>query len=473
MLELNPYRKNKINLADYDYVKDIENRRLLASLTTDEMAVLEEILYSPPKVSLEALKNSLDVDVEPALEKLLPSNLFTIEEGTLFINKEMRKYFEAQAEKFEDDFTPGMEFLQTLLKKVPIHVLPNWYPIPRSSDNIFDAIVEKYLETPQTYQRYLNELGFGDETLSSIMKDLFEAPEYYLLAKDVMAKYGLDQNTFEEIMLILEFNFVCCISHMEKDGVWMQVVTPFHEWREYLRHLRVSQPKKLEGDVKRYRPHDFAFVDDLTALLELADDEPVTLVRDANERWTLDSSEMTRVIQAIDLPSDQNSTIYVNELVEKLLFFRLGVVEKSQLKQASDTGDWLNMSIERRGLALYKHSTANIDSNHFDESLATERNLKEIEKSLESVADLGWVCFDDFLASLTISLSDQSRVALQKVGRNWRYTIPTYSDAEKELIQKTIMGWFFEAGVTAIGSCSGKSCFMVTGLGRKLFSQET
>src|SRR5690606_655670 len=104
----------------------------------------------------------------------------SIEGDTIFVDKDKRKYFEIQISRFDEDFVPGMEFVQGLLKKVPIQVLPLWYATPRTSNNIFESIIEKYLLTPQIYQRYLSELSLGDPLFTSIMRDLFVSADLKL-----------------------------------------------------------------------------------------------------------------------------------------------------------------------------------------------------------------------------------------------------------------------------------------------------
>jgi len=191
MVELNPFRKNKINLEDYDYQKDIENRLLMAHFSEADLEVLEELLYNPPKFPIDTISSNLDMtllELTPILKKLGKTGLFTIIDENIIVDKEMRKYFEFQLHKFDDDFKPGMEFLQSLLKKVPIHVLPVWYHIPRTSNNIFDSLIEKYLETPQTFQRYLLELNLADDVMKDIVEDLFREKSLKLLSSEVMTR---------------------------------------------------------------------------------------------------------------------------------------------------------------------------------------------------------------------------------------------------------------------------------------------
>ena len=120
MIELTQLKKNKITLSDYNYRRDIENRLLLASFTTFEISVLEEILYSPIKVLIRKIAKNIDKSEEevlPVLEKLSKTGLLAIEGDSITVDKETRKYFETEIEKFEPDFCPGMEFLQNVLKK--------------------------------------------------------------------------------------------------------------------------------------------------------------------------------------------------------------------------------------------------------------------------------------------------------------------------------------------------------------------
>src|SRR5580692_7310262 len=176
MHELSQARKNKVCLEDYNFRHEIENRLLMARFSPLDLEVLEEILYSSIKVSVSKLAKTLDLgseEIQAILGTLSKTGLFTFEGDLICIDKDMRKYFEMQLLKFDPDFKPGMEFLQSLLKRVPISILPGWYSIPRTSNNIFDSIVEKYLLTPQIFNRYLSELSFTNPLLSHVMNDVY------------------------------------------------------------------------------------------------------------------------------------------------------------------------------------------------------------------------------------------------------------------------------------------------------------
>ena len=148
MLELTSLQKNKVNLSDYNYLQDIESRLHLCDFSSLDLTVLEEILFSPLKISIKKISRALsrsEEEILPVLKRFSISGLLQLQEDTILVDKERRKYFEFQITRFEESFRPDMEFLQEMLRQVPIHILPAWYSIPRSSDNIFDSIVEKYL----------------------------------------------------------------------------------------------------------------------------------------------------------------------------------------------------------------------------------------------------------------------------------------------------------------------------------------
>ncbi|MCH9613674.1 MAG: hypothetical protein SP1CHLAM54_06810 [Chlamydiia bacterium] len=475
MLELNLYRKNKVNLEDYDYQTDIKNRVMMARFTETDVTVLEEILYSPIKFPIKRLLEDLELSEEEgmaSISKLSETGLFRIKGDQIEVSKEMRKYFEAQMQKFDEDFQPGMEFLQSLLKKVPIHVLPIWYPIPRTSNNIFDSLVEKYLLTPQTFQRYLTELHFTDETMMRIIDDVFESPNLEIESSVIMEKYDLSQEAFEELMLHLEFNFVCCLVYRKSKGKCLEIVTPFYEWKQYLTFIKDSSSKTITEEVVPLRTDELAFAKDLSALLTMLNEAPLSL-RLQDERWIFEKTELPKIteeLSPIDV-SREDCPSYLSTLIHKLLFLKLARVENSKLIGSEEgVSDYLSMPIEKRSLNTYKHTIIHYPYNEFPQYISTERNIHEIEKTLGRAIGRDWIYFDEFLAGLIVSISDDSKVTLKKKGRTWQYTLPSYTDDEKRFIEMIIMDWLFEAGLVMRGVVNQRRCFKVTTLGESLFS---
>lgn len=479
MLELNPFRKNKVNLEDYDYQQDIQNRLMMATFTEQDLQVLEEVLYGHPKISISQLAQDLVIE-ESELIKILTqlagTGLFCIKDYTITVNKEMRKYFEAQLLKFDEGFVPGMEYLQTLLRKVPFHILLSWYPIPRTSNNIFDSLVEKYLLTPQIFQRYLMELNFGNPKISSIVIDVYNAPDFMIPGSELKKKYELSNEEFEEILLHLEFNFVCCLTYKKSKGRWEQIVSPFYEWREYLRFVRDHKPQPLENAhlVQKYRDSDFAFTEDMTVILQLVKSSPLHLTLDEHERWIPDKTSMKLLVKHLPkfnphLPATL-FVYYLSTIIHKLLFLKLCRVDGSILQANEGCDEWLSLSVENRALAIYKHTILKLEQEDFSTEIATDRTIREIEKTMTPVVHLDWMCFEDFMKSVAAPMSKENKIVLRKVGKGWKYVLPSYSEQEARLIKKTILEWLFEAGLVSIGYLDQKPCFRVTPFGQTIFA---
>lgn len=463
MTETAVFRKNKIEISEYDYTQDIQNRVLMSAFTPGDVEVLEEILYSSLKIPLTVLEKNLSLSQKKllsTLEKLLATELFKIEGEFVLVDKEKRKYYEMQILKFEEDFKPGMEYLQGLLKKVPIHVLPSWYSIPRSSNNIFESIVEKYLLTPQTFQRYLLDLQFTDPAESGIMSALYQSPNYEIEADAMKKKFGLTQEEFEKHMLHLEFSFVACVKYVRKDDAFVEVITPFHEWREYLLKVRASEPSSIIDDeaIERTKASDFAILEEMSAIAKLLAEKPISYGREILDTIRKECPDFT----------DQD----FEDHVEKLCDLNLAIREEGEVHCTSDTLEWLRMDLRDRSIYIYRHPLNSLDDGDVPEELCTERTVREAEKSICQVVNSGWVYLEEFLDGIYIPLYESQSIFLKRVGRNWKYQLPEYSEGEREFFRAMIEQWLFEVGITAIGTHEGKSCFCVTPFGQELFDNE-
>ena len=470
------YSKNKVDLADYDYAEDIERRLVLSDLDQTEYEVLEEILYSPLQFPVSRITKNLDLaqsDVMPILEKLTTARLLKVENDEVVVNKDIRKTYERDFDKFEE--IPGIESLRGMLKRVPIHVLPNWYAIPRCSDNIFESIVDKFLSTPQKFQRYLLELNFSDPNVSYIIQDLMKSPDYKVPSKTIMEKYGLGKEQFEEIMIYLEFNFVCCLAY-ESDGErWHEVVTFFKQWRDYLLFIKKGTPKPIRdlSRVRKSRPSDFAFVEDMGTILNLTSKDNYEV--DAGFCYTFDEPVQTKIAQRCGgfnlANSDDKERFkqYIHRVVDKLLTLELAKLDDGILKPMEDGFEWLGMAPDKRALELHRHPLNRLSSEHLNDDLINERNIRSAEKCIARVVDTGWVYLDEFLQGMIIPLTDDTQICLEQKGRNWKYNMPSYSDDEQKFVGAVITDWLFESAITATGTADGKPCFCVTSFGQTFY----
>ncbi len=460
-MELTHARRTKISLSDYDYEKDIKNRILMSRFSKIDLHVLEEILYSPLSFPIDRLKKNTSLskkELLPILEKLMGTALFQIEGDNIIVDKEMRKYFESQILKFKDNFIPDLEFLQGMLKKVPIHVLPTWYSIPRTSDNIFESLIEKYFLTPQTFQRYLMELNLGDPVLTNIVQDVFNAKNLKVPSKELIKKYDLSQEKFEETMLFLEFNLLCCLAYDSTEDRFEEVVTPYREWREYLTFITETSPSPLTGATKlvRKRPADFAFVLDMSAILRDASSKPLPL------------KNMAKACDGLD-PAHPETEEYLQHIITKFRLLKLADVARDKLYPLENARDFLDMRTENQAIYLYRSPLNRITSLQLPESILNEKNLRETERAIQRVLNSGWVYFDEFLKGALIHLSEETRVKLIRRGKTWKYSFPEYSKDEIDLITATIFEWLFQAGVVAVGVQNKRPCFCATPFGQNLF----
>lgn len=462
---VNPLKKNKINLSDYSYQKDIEFRSIMSELSVFEVDVLTEIVHGSLKTRISQLAQFLDVELsklETVLDKLKITKLYSLQNDTINVDKEMRKYWESQIAKFSDEFRADMEFLRDLLNKVPIHVLPVWYSISRTSDDIFNSIVEKYLLTPKIYHRYLDELYFEEPILNAIVKDVFAAPDFKVRGGTIMEKYALPREKFEEFMLQLEFNLVCVLSYNQRDDHWEEVITPFSEWRQYLRFQRDLSPKTIESksSIKRLHPNDFGFVQDLTQLVQELIEGPLA-VKKHNEDYFLTSELKEKLFS--HLPQETVTDAYLSTLIGKTLQLQLAEYNGTLLAPRKVTGSWMEKHIQEQAIALYRASTAQckaVPGGYID------RNLRETENCLKRIANKGWIYLEDFIKCCTAPLGNNEPVTLRQKGKRWKYQIPEYSEDDLKTLQRYIFGTLFYSGIVATGIHEEKLCFTITPFGR-------
>lgn len=442
-------KKNKIVLSDYNYKRDIENRLLMANLTIFEVDLLREIINGSLKTSVKHLAEVFDTKediVIVALDNLAKSKVFKRQNDAILVDKEIRKYYESQIIKFSDDFEPGMDFLQGLLSKVPIHALPQWYVLPRTADNIFGSIIEKYLSTPKSYQRYLAELQFDSPVLNKIIDEVMTAPDFKVCAKKLIQKHKLTREKFEECMLHLEYNFVCCLGYFNDGEKWEEIVQPYGEWAEYLRFIRDTHPPQIEtSKVKKDQTSEFEFMASLNTVLEAMQKKPVSTP-----------------LSAKLLPS--HTPEYREQVVEKLLQLHLAELKGKLLHPTINVPHWLENSLQEQAITLYRLQ-GNCMSFMVEHNY-TQRDVREAEKCLRRVANSGWVPFDAFVKGMTRPIGKSGSLQLTNRGKRWRYTIPTYTPNDITLVEKTIFERLFQTGMVQTGTYKGKPCFCLTPLGK-------
>ncbi|MBS4163605.1 Uncharacterized protein PRO82_000908 [Candidatus Protochlamydia amoebophila] len=444
-------RKTKIVLSDYPYKRDIENRLLLSHLSILEVKILQEILHSSLKISIKELAEELEISspiLISHLDKLSATKLFKRNELTLIVDKEVRKYFEIQLEKFEEDFEPNLEFLQSLLNKVPIHVLPVWYAIPRSSDHIFSSIIEKYFQTPKMYREYLGDLQFEDPILKEIMKDVYEAPDFTITAVALIDKYKLSREKFEESLLLLEYYFVCCLRYKKVGEYWEEIVTPFHEYHEYLLVKAQNTPKTIadKSTIQHTLSTEFGYIREVETILSNCKNKKELHLLSMN--YLSDSTEFKSLIDKL---------VYFGFL--KKIQDMVVATEKGMLwlkrppiaQMTSLAWDWLSEPFEADDLSIYWNP----------------RNFRLIEKYLKQFKYHDWVYLEDFIKSFMGPMGDRGPINLVNKGKKWKYALPVYQSEELNFIREVITKTLFQLGIVSTGIHQNQVCFTVTAFGHQ------
>lgn len=430
------------NFSDYDFERDVHNRILLAKLNDLDRTILEEIIYSSVKIPIYRL--SIHPELFKTLEKFKNSHLIKLENDEIIVDKQLRKYFEFHLQKFEENFTPNLEFILSLLKRVPIHLLPIWYSISKNVDNIFDAIIEKYLITPQIFQRHLENFQSKDKVIQNIIHELFNNDKFEILAEEIKRKLSLSDNEFERYMILFEFNFILCVKYKNIGGYWQEVITPFHEWKQYMEFL-TKNPKSLTSEIKPYRIKDFAFVEDMSQII----------LQIKSKKFRFEDGALMELSKGIGCELS-----YVHEVLDQLILLNLIHYHNDDLKVSMKADRWLNLSFEEKANDIY-HRTS-FPSAYY------ERYIKKAEKILQRALCFSWIYFDDFINALDVSFSDED-IHLKKDARGWRYSLPKYDKEEIQFLEFLIFKKFFQSGIVSIGSSFGKKCFKVTDFGKRFF----
>lgn len=477
MLDLCVSRKNKVTLSDYEYEMDVHNRFLMSQFTPQDVEVLEEILYGSIQIPLVKLRKNLDLtdqELRKTLDKLAKSGLFKIENDSIIVDKEMRKYYDHQILKFDEDFKPNMNYVQGILKKVPIHILPIWYSVPRSSNNIFSSMIERYFITPQVYERYLLDLNLTEPIMAGIIEDLFASENLELNSKEVQKKYEMTRDVFEEYMLHLEFNFVCFLNYVRVGDEYVEMITPSSEWRDLLLYKRRHVPKSIApaNQIEKKSTEDFQFLKDMIYLLEEIVHSPIALKPSATDQdFLFDAEVIKQLVQGSKNATINDSNLmswqlYYSRLASRLVRLGLAIRHEDMLCPHHQAPHWLNIEIEDKALYLYRHPNNRTLKMGFDEKLDTEKNVKEVEKSLERIECDGWFLLSEFLKGSICCIGNNEPVALTKDGPDWCYKLPEYNEEELEFMRYVIMQRLYEVGMVNVGYYKGEECFTLLPFGK-------
>lgn len=461
VLDAGALKKLKISLEDYNYKEDLSLRALLHHASAHDIKTLEEILFSSIKTSEEKLLDALEIpleDLKKALNKFESCGLVSQETDQIVINKDLRKYFELEIQRFEEDFEPGIEFLAQLFKKVPIHILPVWYALPRSSSNIFESIVEKYLQTPQLYQRLLSDAQTHEPHLRAIINLLYTSDYLELDLEFIMQKLQMEESALFETIAQLEFNLIACVKYVPHESSFKGILTPFHEYKSYLKHLRSTEAMtQNEDEIEKITLSPCDFIEGLFTLIKA--------FKAKQFNYPLDRSSEAELKEA--LAEAELSYLELEELMQKLLQVQLIDTKNGTINLNETSFSFISMKPESAALVLYRHPS---NKPRFNLAISVDKAIRECEKAASRLVGKGWVLFDDFLSGCIAPLSEQQMITLKKNGRKWSYHLPVYSSQELEFINHLFLDWFEKVGVIEQGFLASKPVIKLTALGTEIFS---
>ncbi len=458
MLDITTTKKIKLNLSDYNFKKDIKNRILISQFTALDIAVLEEILFSPLKISLTEFINNQDLSKDPnlilkSLEKLKNTELLNLQGEWIIVDKGLRKYFDFQILTFEDDFQPNLEFIYHLLKKVPIHVLPPWYALPKTSTNIFQSIIDKFLSTPPNFERHLKELKQKDDIFQKLIEEVYTSPYLEAKAPILKSKYKLSDFEFHKILLFLEFSFALCLTYNKTKNGLEEKIVPFWHWQKYLTFLQKTKPTTIADNsrIKREHVSDFGFLEDFIKFLQKIIENPLAY----------DVLSLSKAMQ-----DEKITSAPCTRLLPKALFLKLVKIHEGKLQATDNLENFLQLPMDKQSLKLLENPTKFMPF--------SQEQIKTAAGSIERALKHEWLDLDKFVEGIIIPLDPDKNIKLTGIGKNISYELPIFSADEKKLFKHVICSYLYEAGITAIGHVVSESqkpvcCFKVTNFGKKIF----
>lgn len=439
-------KKNRVQLDDFEYLEEVRTRKFFFNISQDWIVLLEELLFFPSKISLYKAALALSLSKEEFLDVLsyfAPLNFFEIDQDYITFDKDLRKGIEFYLGKFEANFIGGIDYFQSLLKRVPIHLLPTWYSLPRSCDSIFSSLIERIFHTPQHFQRHLLEIEQEDELYALVLRNLYKSKNFSVDSETLRQQLEIDPDNWQALLLHLELSLVLVVGYrLEKDRYRETLYVPT-EFREYLSKRLEKMPRPIldQRIVIKERGVSISFPFDLSQVLAATKRFSIKISY-ANDFWTIDAETIKDLSDDISYPID-----YLNRLISKLIYLGLAIPSEGLLLPAIEAQEWLASSLERQALALFKALW-----------MKDPNSLRYYEKGLSRISDLGWVLMDECIQTIS-----SDRFYIEKTGKRWYYTAE-----DKRLLTPQHFETLFECGLIEFGSYEGNRCLKLTEFGKQI-----
>jgi hypothetical protein len=265
-------------------------------------------------------------------------------------------------------------------------------------------------------------------------------------ADELRKNHNLSKEKFEELMLQLEFHLALCISYRKQSGKWQAIVTPFHEWREFLLFQQETKPQTITDtkNISQKYPEEFTLLSEIASFLV---------------------SQLGNGTKKKNEKAPSPLALKYSEMMDFVEFTN----GKPKLKSSPE--HYLKMSLQDQSMYLYRHAFSEIIRENELEIENPERSFREVEKSLRRVLHCGWIYFEDFMKGFISQVGKAEPVMLKKTGRKWRYALAQYSVEEKNFIETVIFGPLSDAGLVLAGTHNNKPCFTLTSFGKIAFGE--
>lgn len=424
------YPVTAVKLSDYTYEQHLLTRLTLSKMSHLETSIIEELIYASLETSIGQLAEELDICIDTLrihLSELKKTQLFQLEGEKVYIDKKIRRLYEVELLKFNS--MAGIDYLQESLQLVPISILPDWYFLSPHSQDLFQSIVEKYFRTPNIYSRYLKHYQHTNPHVLAIKEALFKSKTPFIKASALQEKLQLDDTTFEEALLTLEFGFVLTTTYKENNEKWERYLSPFNEWFCYLKTLSKKTPKTVDD----------------TQISPLSEDSFTILqtIKQCIEELMLFSP----------LPLIDSN---IRNLMKELLLI---TVDDENIFLGENALEWRKQSFEEQALQLLSHQ---------QQKACYQKDFGEREKMLARIAEAGWVAVDEWLKSCIDGVGENSPVHLTKKGKRWFYQFPTLTTEDVQFIESSLFDLYYSTGMIEMGKKEETLYLQVTPFGKKL-----
>ncbi len=439
-------KKHKVDLSEIPVEQDLFYRARLVELDSQTSTHLLELFYLSSKTTVQKLKNALDLtddELQNFFEKIASLEILSFDKEAVVIDKDVKKKIECHLEKFSEEFIPGIEYFQTLLRQVPISILPTWYPLPRTCDSIFLSLKERIFQTPSQYLRHLQEVESEEYPVQILVQSLLASPRHSLSLQEVEELSGFKGGELQKFCLFLEFNFIAILTYKSSGEGWSSYLELPAELSAYLKKQSHPLPftSVIQNTVVPDRGIPLAFAFDLSQVIRFVKMHPVRVTKEGI-RYNFSSPVFSKLVETLSL-----SVAYLETILSRGIELQLLEIDQGFVTLHPQAEPWLLYSIEKQALTLFKALW-----------IQKNPNLKQAEKGLASIITNGWVLADEVIKNISYGKPHLVR------GRDgFDYEIQDEVRLNYENLET-----LFESGLIEWGTYEKKRCLQLTDLGKQI-----